>query len=69
MADLGLDVLAWPYILAGRLITQDATFELHGFEPGGLVLGAVFCMMLIYSIGSATEGLVGVMIRRWTKRR
>jgi hypothetical protein len=51
MAVVGLDVLALPYVLVGRLVTQDGTFELHGLEPGALVAGALCCTSLMYSIG------------------
>src|SRR5580698_5234795 len=45
-ADLGLDLLAMPYVLVGRVLTMSATFELHGFQPWGLVPAALFCAFL-----------------------
>jgi len=55
MSDLGLNVLAIPYILAGRLFTGDSTFELHGFAPAGLVVAASFCGTLVYLLAYLIE--------------
>ena len=63
MSDLGLNVLAIPYILAGRLLTGSPTFELHGFEPVGLVVAALFCASLLYFVGDLIERVV-----RWSKK-
>lgn len=57
MADLVLNVLAIPYVLAGRLLTQDATFELHGFQPWGLAPALIFCAALAYLLGLGIERL------------
>lgn len=57
MADLGLNVLALPYVLAGRLFTLDRTFELHGFQPWGLAPAMTFCAALAYFVGLAVERL------------
>jgi hypothetical protein len=54
-ADLGLDLLAIPYVLVGRVLTMSATFELHGFQPWGLVPAALFCALLAYTIGAGLQ--------------
>ena len=56
-ADLGLNVLAIPYVLVGRLITLDGTFELHGFQPWGLAAALIFCTALAYMAGVGVEWL------------
>lgn len=56
-ADLGLNLLAIPYVLMGRLITLDWTFELHGFQPWGVAAALVFCMVLAYLAGLGVESL------------
>jgi hypothetical protein len=58
MADLGLNVLALPYVLVGRLVTLTPTFELHGFQPWGLVPAVVFCGFIAYLIGALIQRLV-----------
>jgi len=55
LADLGLDLLAIPYVLVGRVLTMSATFELHGFQPWGLVPAALFCALLAYVLGAALQ--------------
>ena len=61
LADLGLDLLAIPYVLVGRALTMSATFELHGFQPWGLVPAALFCALLAYLLGIGVE----CGYRRW----
>jgi len=55
LADLGLDLLAIPYVLVGRVLTLSATFELHGFQPWGLVPAALFCALLAYALGAGLQ--------------
>ncbi len=55
LADLGLDLLAVPYILLGRVLTGNSAFELHGFEPAGLMVAALFCGTLVYLLGYLIE--------------
>jgi hypothetical protein len=68
MADLLLDVLAMPYILVGRLLTLDPTFELHGFQPWGLVPALIFCAALAYLLGLGLERAFAWIRRRWRSR-
>jgi hypothetical protein len=50
--DIGLDLLALPYILiVGRLLLQEPTFAIHAHEPWGLVPAVVFCSALILLAG------------------
>ena len=56
-ADLGLNVLAIPYVLVGRLITLDGTFELRGSQPWSLVVASVLCTALAYLAGAGVESL------------
>lgn len=56
-ADLGLNLLAIPYVLVGRFITLDRTFELHGSHPWGLAVALVFCAALSYLAGVGVESL------------
>ena len=55
LADLGLNVLAIPYVLVGRVFTLDPAFELNGTEPWGLVPAMAFCAALVYLIGLGVE--------------
>jgi hypothetical protein len=55
LADLGLGVLVIPYILAGRLITLDPTFEFHGDQPWALVPALICCTALAYFFGLALD--------------
>jgi hypothetical protein len=64
--DIGLDVLALPYILiVGRLLLQEPTFAVHAHEPWGLVPAVVFCSALILLAGAG----LGRLARSVTKRR
>lgn len=64
--DIGLDVLALPYILVvGRLLLGQPTFAVHAHEPWGLVPAVVFCSAIVLLIGAGLEGAV----RRVVKRR
>jgi hypothetical protein len=56
-ADMGLDILALPYIFVGRGLTLDPTFELHGAEVLGLIPGGAFCTVLAYFVGYGLERL------------
>jgi hypothetical protein len=63
--DIGLDLLALPYILiVGRLL-QEPTFAIHAHEPWGLVPAVVFCSALILLAGAGP----GHLARGITKRR
>lgn len=63
--DIGLDLLALPYILiVGRLLLQEPTFAVHAHEPWGLVPAVVFCSALILIAGAG----LGRLIRRIAKR-
>jgi hypothetical protein len=68
MADLGLDILALPYILVGRVVTMSATFELHGFQPWGLVPAVLFCAFLAYLLGAVLQRAVVTVRRRVAAR-
>ena len=64
--DLGLDLLALPYILiVGRLLLQQPTFALHAHEPWGLVPAVVFCSGLVLLMGAGLEHAG----RAWVRRR
>lgn len=64
--DLGLDLLALPYILVvGRLLLQQPTFAVHAHEPWGLVPAVVFCSALALLAGAGLER----MVRGFVKRR
>lgn len=64
--DIGLDLLALPYILiVGRLLLQEPTFAVHAHEPWGLLPAVVFCGALILLAGAGLERLARrVMARR-----
>jgi hypothetical protein len=63
--DIGLDVLALPYILiVGRLLLQEPTFAVHAHEPWGLVPAVVFCSALILLAGAGLEHLARRMMKR-----
>ena len=64
--DIGLDLLALPYILiVGRLLLQEPTFAVHAHEPWGLVPAVVFCSALLLLVGAG----LGHLARGVTKRR
>jgi len=58
MADLGVNVLAIPYILVARVVTSDATFSVHGSEPWSLIPAFLFCSGLVYVCGWLLEALI-----------
>jgi hypothetical protein len=63
--DLGLDVLALPYILVvGRVLLQDPTFALHAHQPWGLVPAVVFCSVLVLLAGAGLERVVRGVVKR-----
>jgi hypothetical protein len=63
--DIGLDLLALPYILiVGRLLLQEPTFAVHAHEPWGLLPAVVFCSALILIAGAG----LGRLIRGIAKR-
>lgn len=64
--DIGLDLLALPYILVvGRLLLQQPTFSVHAHEPWGLVPAVAFCSGLVLLAGAGLERAVrGVVNRR-----
>jgi hypothetical protein len=63
--DIGLDVLALPYILiVGRLLLQEPTFAVHAHEPWGLVPAVVFCSALILLAGAGLERLARRVMKR-----
>ena len=66
MADLGLNALAIPYILVGRVVTLDATFSVHGPQPWSLIPAVLFCASLVYGCGWLMERLAR---RVWTSAR
>jgi hypothetical protein len=62
--DIGLDLLALPYILiVGRLILQQPTFAVHAHEPWGLVPAVVFCSGLVLLVGAGLERAVRRLFR------
>ncbi len=68
--DLGLDLLALPYILVvGRLLLQQPTFALHAHEPWGLVPAVVFCSGLLLLAGAGLERAGRAVSRRVRSRR
>ena len=63
--DIGLDLLALPYILVvGRLLLQQPTFAVHAHEPWGLVPAVVFCGALLLLAGAGLERVVRAMMKR-----
>ena len=71
--DIGLDLLALPYILVvGRLLLQQPRFEVHAHEPWGLVPAVIFCSGVVLLAGAGLERAVralrsGVLRRRRPK--
>lgn len=64
--DIGLDLLALPYILiVGRLLLQEPTFAVHAHEPWGLVPAVAFCSALILLAGAG----LGRLARGFWKRQ
>jgi hypothetical protein len=63
--DIWLDLVALPYILAGRVLLQKPTFEVHGHEPWGLVPAVLFCSAVVLLLGAVIEhGIRGMLGRR-----
>jgi hypothetical protein len=57
--DVGLDLLALPYILVvGRLLLQQPTFAVHAHEPWGLVPAVIFCSGVVLLAGAGLERAV-----------
>ncbi|MEA2712808.1 MAG: hypothetical protein QOK27_769 [Gemmatimonadales bacterium] len=57
--DIGLDLLALPYILVvGRLLLGEPTFEVHAHEPWGLVPAVIFCSGFVLLVGAGLEHAV-----------
>lgn len=57
--DIGLDLLALPYILVvGRLLFQEPTFAVHAHEPWGLVPAVIFCSGVVLLVGAGLERAV-----------
>jgi hypothetical protein len=57
--DIGLDLLALPYILVvGRLLSQEPTFAVHAHEPWGLVPAVIFCSGVVLLVGAGLERAV-----------
>ena len=63
--DLGLDLLALPYILVvGRLLLQQPTFEVHAHEPWGLVPAVIFCSGFVLLVGAGLEYAVRGVLKK-----
>jgi len=63
--DIWLDLLSVPYILiVGRLLLQQPTFSVHGYEPWGLVPAVIFCSGFVLLLGAGLERLVRAAVRR-----
>lgn len=57
--DIGLDLLALPYILVvGRLLFQESTFAVHAHEPWGLAPAVIFCGGVVLLVGAGLERAV-----------
>jgi hypothetical protein len=62
--DIGLDLLALPYILVvGRLLLQQPTFAVHAHEPWGLVPAVVFCGAFLLLAGAGLERVVRAVMK------
>jgi hypothetical protein len=67
--DIGLDLLVLPYILiVGRLLLQQPTFAVHGYEPWGLVPAVAFCGGLILLAGAGLERAVRNVVKKRRSR-
>jgi len=63
--DLGLDLLALPYILVvGRLFLHQPTFAVHAHEPWGLVPAVIFCSGVVLLVGAGLEHAVRAVGKR-----
>jgi len=62
--DIGLDLLALPYILVvGRVLLQQPTFAVHAHEPWGLVPAVVFRSGVILLAGAGLERAVRRVVK------
>ena len=62
--DIGLDLLALPYILVvGRLLLQQPTFAVHAHEPWGLLPAVIFCSGFVLLVGAGLERVVRRLFR------
>jgi hypothetical protein len=62
--DIGLNLLAIPYLVVGRLLLGQPSFEVHANEPWGLVAALLFCSALVLLLGAAIEHAVRRSRRR-----
>ena len=63
--DIGLDLLALPYILVvGRLLLGQPTFEVHAHEPWGLVPAVIFCSGFVLLVGAGLEHAVRGVLKK-----
>ena len=63
--DIGLDLLALPYILVvGRVLFQQPTFEVHAHEPWGLVPAVIFCSGFVLLVGAGLEHVVRGVLKK-----
>ena len=63
--DIGLDLLALPYILVvGRLLLGEPTFEVHAHEPWGLVPAVIFCSGFVLLVGAGLEHVVRGVLKK-----
>ena len=63
--DIGLDLLALPYILVvGRLLLGQPTFEVHAHEPWGLVPAVIFCSGFVLLVGAGLEHVVRGVLKK-----
>jgi hypothetical protein len=62
-ADLGLIVIALPFVATMRVLSGGA-FAMTGEDSGKLLAAAVFCCLLAFAIGAALEGIVRAVLRR-----
>jgi len=65
LGDIWLDVLALPYIaIVGRVLLGDPTFDLHVYQPWGLLPAVLFCSFLLLALGAGIEWSVRRLLRR-----
>jgi hypothetical protein len=68
--DIGLDLLALPYILVvGRLLFQEPTFAVHAHEPWGLVPAVILCSGVVLLVGAGLERAVRALRPGGLRRR
>lgn len=64
LGDVALDLIALPYLaVVGRFLLTDPTFELHTYEPWGLVPAVLFCSGLVLLLGAAIESATRRAVR------